>query len=223
MKKYLSLILTAFCFCACNHQNDAYFCDWEGEYAVTDMIEYIPSDGNATEWNSQETTLTIFQDKNLYVQTLGLGDPFNPVTDPANHTIIIREPSQLKKATFDEIGEEEPEPEESGIENVVVTNRKSIVLIDGGVYSVYGDGVYSSKAIEVLSATEDQLILRPGKQFEVALTNEDGINIETLKCNWIYTSIQKTNDTYSWTAELHMNSTSPAASTIRHTITMTKK
>ena len=224
MKAPKSLLLIALIaiFSACSDKNEIFIGDWEGEYVATDSLGYVSSDGNMVDGISRESSITIFRDKNLYVQTLGLGNPFNPKKDPVDHTIIVRAPSRVKNGTMDEIEEGDPE-QESGIENVETTPKNIVVLMNGGVFSIYNGKIYASKAIKVISSTENQLVLRQGKKFDVTITNVYGDKLEKITCNWTYTPIQKQSDVCSWTADLHMNSTLLDYNTIRHIITMSKK
>ena len=131
----------------------------------------------------------------------------------------------------EEEGDEEPEPT-TGIEEIEVSEQTNrIVLINGGVASIYAGVVYAPKAIRVTklnAATGNEIALLPGKPFEVVLMSEDNTNLGTVTCNWTYSTIRKEGDTYTWEAELHQSpnqNTSQFAvfGTFRHTLTMTKK
>ena len=222
MKKIFYILATIILFAGCDRggQNDAYYANWEGEYEATEIVELISVDGETTEISpARTTTITIFRDNYLYVQSYGIGDPFMPGVDPNNHTVLLRTPKRMPA---------DDDPEESGIENVEVGEQMAgIILINGGVVSVYAGVVYAPKSIQVISATENELTLLPGKPFEVILLSEDGIDLGSVTCNWTYSLIRKEGDTYTWEAELHQSPNQSSSYTVfgtfRHTLTMTKK
>ena len=222
MKKIFYILATIILFAGCDRggQNDAYYANWEGEYEATEIVELISVDGETTEISpARTTTITIFRDNYLYVQSYGIGDPFMPGVDPNNHTVLLRTPKRMPA---------DDDPEESGIENVEVGEQMAgIILINGGVVSVYAGVVYAPKSIQVISATENELTLLPGKPFEVTLMSADGIILGVATCNWTYSRIRKEGDTYTWEAELHqspsLSSSYTVFGTFRHTLTMTKK
>ena len=221
MKKIFYILATIILFAGCDRggQNDAYYANWEGEYEATEIVELISVDGETTEISpARTTTITIFRDNYLYVQSYGIGDPFMPGVDPEDHTVRLRTPKRMPA---------DDDPEESGIDNVEVTQKANIVLINGGVATIYAGVKYAPKAIRVASASENELILLPGKPFEVILMSEDGIDLGTVTCNWTYSLIRKEGDTYTWEAELHQSPSQSSSYTVfgtfRHTLTMTKK
>lgn len=214
----LSAIIFSFVACG-DSQNDAYYANWEGEYEATEIVELISVDGETTEISpARTTTISIFRDNELYVQSYGIGDPFMPGVDPEDHTVRLRTPKRMPA---------DDDPEESGIENVEVTQKTNIVLINGGVATIYAGVMYAPKSIQVISATENELTLLPGKPFEVILMSEDGIDLGSVTCNWTYSLIRKEGDTYTWEAELHQSPSQSSSYTVfgtfRHTLTMTKK
>jgi len=234
MKKILfffafSVIVLTFAACGGKDGlNDAYWANWEGEYEATEIVELISVDGETTEISpARTTTITIFRDNYLYVQSYGIGDPFMPGVDPEDHTVRLRTPKRMPADDDpEEEGDEEPEP--TGIEEIEVSEQTNrIVLINGGVVSIYAGVVYAPKAIQAVAVTETELFLLPGQPFEVTLMSEDNIDLGTVTCNWTYSPIRKEGDTYTWEAELHQSpyqsSSYTVFGTFRHTLTMTKK
>lgn len=228
MEKHLSLFslaLILLSFAACSGQNDAYYANWEGEYEATEIIEQIASNGEKTDLSpARTTTVTIFRDNSLYLQSYSIGDPFMPGVDPTDHTVRLKAPARM---TADDEPEEQ-DPEEGGIENVIVTDlQANIVLINGGVATIYSGVMYAPKAIRVINATENELTLLPGKSFEVLLIDANGTDLGSVTCNWTYSPVRKNGDTYTWEAELHQapsqSSQYTVFGTFRHTLTMTKK
>ena len=227
-------IVISFAACSGNDQYDAFFAYWEGEYEATEIVEQIAQNGEViSSVPARTTTITIFRDTYLYVQSYSIGDPFIPGVDPDNHTVRLKAPKRMPTDSDpEEEGEGEEEPEDSGIENVEVDNQYThIILRNGGVVSVYNGIFYSPKAIRVTkinAATGNEIALLPGKPFEVVLMREDNTDLGTVTCNWTYSTIRKEGDTYTWEAELHQSpnqNTSQFAvfGTFRHTLTMTKK
>lgn len=221
MKKIFYILATIILFAGCDRggQNDAYYANWEGEYEATEIVELISVDGETTEISpARTTTITIFRDNELYVQSYSIGDPFMPGVDPEDHTVRLRTPKRMPA---------DDDPEESGIENVEVTQKTNIVLINGGVATIYAGVMYAPKSIQVISAIENELTLLPGKPFEVTLTSPDNTDLRSVTCNWIYSLIRKEGDTYTWEAELHQSPSQSSSYTVfgtfRHTLTMTKK
>ena len=218
----LSAIIFSFVACG-DSQNDAFYANWEGEYEATEIVELISVDGETTEISpARTTTITIFRDNELYVQSYGIGDPFMPGVDPEDHTVRLR--AQKRMLAEDIEGEE---PEQGGIENVEVVDQKAIIFLrNGGVATIYAGVMYAPKSIRVISATEDELILLPGKPFEVTLTSPDNTDLGSVTCNWTYSPIRKEGDTYTWEAVLNLSQTSTSNdefNSFRHTLTMTKK
>ena len=227
MKKIFFILITVMLFAGCDKGglNDAYYANWEGEYEATEIIETIAENSEKIETSpARTTTITIFRDKFLYVQSYGIGDPFMPGVDPENHTVRLMAPKHMP-VDADPEGEE---PEESGIENVVVDDQNAhIILRNGGVVSMFNGVMYAPKAIRVASATENELTLVPGQAFEVELTDVNGIDLGSVTCHWTYSPIRKEGDTYIWEAVLHLSQNLSTANdsfnTFRHILTMTKK
>ena len=186
MKKNISkLFLLSFfcCLVACSGNNgEAYYHQWEGEYVAKQTMEVVYSDGTTEsyEFESSEIPLYIFQDEDLYVQTYGIGDPFNPEVDSEEHALLVKSPKQA--------------------------SLMSIVLRNGGVYTYYNGNVYSPNPILVSKAKSDQLILSNGVPFEAAATDAAGNQIDVYECHWEYAPIQKYDEVYTWGAELHTQS-----------------
>lgn len=217
MKKYLFLVIASLCFWACDHQNDVYFSNWEGEYNVTDCITSVSQEGTPVQGSdptTTQTTITIFRDNGLFLQSHGIGAPFNPATDPLTHTVQLFSPARM--------------PE--NIEPVESDNIAHVILRNGGVITVYNGIFYAPKAIQVLSASEDQLILSTCPSFAVELFDQEGNALGSVMTYWAYKPVQKQGDNYTWEAELKIDpiqhtSSFPAYDlpVVRHTITMTKK
>lgn len=198
---YLVLIL-AFCFTACEKAEQVYHPGWEGEYSVTYSIESVYGSGSVESVvENRESTLIIFNKDGLFVQTWGIGDPFNPDTDPHENLWYVQSPERkdVQKDDTDNT------TDSTGIENVTMDGKSGIVMINGGVYTVYNGIIISPNPIRVKSANENELTLVNGKVFDVALTDPDGLILVTIRNHWEYGPIQKKNDYYVWDFELHMD------------------
>ena len=214
MNKHLfSYILLgiAIVFAACD-PNVAFYPEWIGEYSIISIKTVYPNgiceeklieEGKVRETGpygheyehekdfSSYPPLSIFNDKGLFVQTLGIGDPFNPDVDPVDHVLFVRSPKHriLKN---------------DSIEHVTLTDNFRIVLVDGMIFTIRDNHMISPKPIKVLRANSDSLVLQNGKQFDVTLTNADGSVAGTAHNHWTYSSVKKENDICTFDAELHV-------------------
>lgn len=194
MKKILFTLFAAMLFTACSSdKGEAFFAQWEGEYVRTESFEIVYADGSIVveDYSSVERPFYIFQDKSLYVQTYGIGDPFVPGEDSEEHVIYVQLPKRTSMA-------------KDSIDVVDVTPTPFVVLQNGGVYTYYNGRKISPNPIEVQSATADQLILKNGANFEVDITNAEGTTQYVAICHWEYSPLKKQNELYTCTAELHI-------------------
>lgn len=204
MRHYLLyfVLILALCFTACEKAEQVYCPGWEGEYTVSYSIESVYKSGSIESVvENGESTLTIFNNNGLYVQTWGIGDPFNPETDPYENLWYAKSPARwnVRKDSIDNT------TDTTGIENVTVEGKSVLVMINGGVYTIYNGLKISPLPIRVKSAKETELALINGKIFDVTLTDPDGIALATIRNHWEYGPIQKKDDYCVWDFELHMD------------------
>jgi hypothetical protein len=198
MKNIISklFILSISLFLVACDKGEAFYHQWEGEYITKQTMEVVYGDGTTEtyDFSSRELPLNIFQDRGLYVQTYGIGDPYIPGVDLEEHVLRLKSP-KYTNMTID------------SIDNVVVTNPKPyIIIIDGHVFTLYNGVQFSPKPICVTKATSDKLILANGSSFEVIVTDLTGNQVDVNNCHWEYSPIQKQNEVYTWDVELHANS-----------------
>ena len=220
MKKSISklFILPISLFLVACDKGEAFYHQWEGEYITKQTMEVVYGDG-ATEtydFPSRELPLYIFQDRGLYVQTYGIGDPYIPGVDSEEHVLRLKSPKYTNMA-------------KDSIENVVVTNPTPyITIIDGHVFTLYNGVQFSPKPICLTKATSDKLILVNGSSFEVIVTDPTGNQVDINICHWEFSPIQKQNEVYTWEAELHAQSKNKPGQLLvpvimRHRFVLTKK
>lgn len=213
-KHFLSLVLlgVATIFAACD-PNETFYPEWIGDYSIQ-SIKIVNPNGEYTELLIEEglvregdpfgyvsereksyeeyPTLSIFKDNGLYVQTLGIGDPFIPHVDPEEHILIARSPKRIGAGS-------------DSIDTVEPSAGPNIIIENGGVYTYYNGLKISPKPIKVLRASSDSLVLKNGEPFDVTLTNADGSAFMTAHNYWTYSPIKKENDICTFDAELHVN------------------
>ncbi|MBR2579335.1 MAG: hypothetical protein IKE41_04285 [Clostridia bacterium] len=197
------VLIFALCFAACEKPEQVYCPGWEGEYTVSYSRESVYNSGSiesVVEYG--ESTLTIFNNNGLYVQTWGVGDPFNPDVDLHENLWYAQSPArnEARKDSIDNT------TDSTGIENVTVDGKSVIIMQNGGVYTMYNGVKVSPNPIRVKSAKENELVLVNGKYFDVTLTDPDGRILMIVRNHWEYGPIQKKDDCCVWDFELHMDS-----------------
>lgn len=228
---FLLLSLTTI-LAACD-RNEAFYSEWIGDYYVKSLQTFYPdgmyvttfyeggkmirvySDGGTYEREiDREYPLSIFNEDGLYVQALGIGDPFMPNVDSKDHVLIARSP---KRALQDDTIQQ-------GIENVELSEKTSIVLQNGMIFTIAGGHMYSPKPIKVLRARSDSLVLQNGEPFDVPLTDASGQFIEQVHSYWKYSTIKKEQGICTWDAALYIYSDKTKRTDVyRHHLIFVKK
>lgn len=199
-------------FAACDPY-ETFYPKWIGEYSIESIktwcpdgfyVEQLMKEGIYRETNPDSYViehersyedyppLSIYEDKGLYVQVIGIGDPFNPEVDPASQAIFVKSP-KCHVTNNGSINDTEP-------------TINFIVRIDGvgKVYTIYNGMMILPKSIKVLRASSDSLVLKNGERFELTLADRDGTIIENAQACWKYSPIKKDNNLCTWDAELHI-------------------
>lgn len=197
MKKIITLVVCVITLVGCETGKKVNSYGFEGEYEMR-TITYWTNDLGEEEKQPRDMISPVriyVENDHLYIRTNSFGMPNMDTEDLSEIEFSYDPPIEPSTPPTGEGNGE-------GIENVETNPKAAIIMRDGFVYVIRAGKYIKSLPIEALNVQDNKILFNKSDNFDIALTNADGLLLATMRNHFEYGPATLLNDTIRWVVEL---------------------